>query len=107
MQQHKVQRRMVVVLHIKIDRQVIERIPPVYLNIIPKLSGRNPHRLRPDLRLISQKLTVSPVFQHVSDHRRQIAQGLPQILSVYLIVHEPGQTSLGLCGNNPGIKFRI
>ena len=52
MQQHKMHRRMIVILHIKIHRQVIKRITAVHCYIIPKLPGSDPDRLLIDIRLI-------------------------------------------------------
>ena len=107
MQQHKMQRRMVVVLHIKIHGQIIKGILFPHRDIVPKLLPRNPHRLLIDISLIAQKPAVAPVSNHILHHGGKIAQGFPQTVPVDLIVDKLRQTPLRLGGHNPGIILRV
>ena len=52
MQQHKMYRRMIVIFHIEINRQIIKGIVTVHGHIIPELLRRDPYRFLIDIRFI-------------------------------------------------------
>ncbi len=72
MERHKMQRRMIIILHIKIDRQIIKMIPVIRRNIIFKLLRRNPYRFLIDIRLIRKHFALPSVFQHILHSFRNI-----------------------------------
>ncbi len=104
---HKMQRRMIVILYIKINRQIIKIIPAVRGNIIPELLCRDPDRLLVDVRLVGKHFACPPVFQHILYILRYIGNGLPEAVPVNLVSDELFQPPLRLCRHDPGRKFRI
>ena len=107
MQQHKMYRRMIVIFHIKINRQIIKGIVTVHGHIIPELLRRDPYRFLIDIRFIRQKLTVPPVLKHILYRVRQIRHRLRETVSLNFLPHELRQSSLRLCGYDPGIVSGI
>ena len=107
MQQHEVQRGMIVILHIKVHRQIIEAVILPHGQVVAEPLCVYPHRLRVHIGPILQELAVPSVLHHILYRVRQIPQGLPKGVPPDLLPDELREPPLRLGGHNPGIELGI
>ncbi len=101
------QRGMVIVLDIEIDRKVRKCVFLSHGDIVAELLRADPHRLRVYVRPVLQEPAGPPVLHHVPDRVRQVPHSLPEGLPPDLLLHEFRQPPHGLGGHDPGIELGV
>ncbi len=107
MQKQIVQRRVRIVLDIKIDGQIVKTVPLIHRDILFKLLRGDPYGLRVHIRLVLQEPALPPVGRHILHGADQIEPGLLKRFPPDLLPHKFGKPPHRLRGDNPGIKLRV